>query len=50
MIDSRLSFYTKFGDVFAYACNALAVGIAGWAWWRRRSRREEIVAIRKEKS
>jgi apolipoprotein N-acyltransferase len=50
MMDSRLSFYTKFGDVFAYACDALAVGIAGWAWWRRRSRREEIAAVRKEKS
>jgi apolipoprotein N-acyltransferase len=36
MIDGRLSFYTKFGDVFAYVCDALAVGIAVWAWRKPR--------------
>ena len=32
MIDGRLQFYTKFGDVFAYMCDVFAVGIAVWAW------------------
>jgi apolipoprotein N-acyltransferase len=36
MIDGRLSFYTKFGDVFAYTCDAVALGIAAWAFWKPR--------------
>jgi apolipoprotein N-acyltransferase len=45
MIDPRLSFYTRFGDIFAYGCDALAVGIAVRAWWEKR-----IVNPRKEES
>jgi apolipoprotein N-acyltransferase len=35
MIDSRLSFYTRFGDLFAYVCDVLALAIAIGAWWKR---------------
>jgi apolipoprotein N-acyltransferase len=45
MIDGRLSFYTKFGDVFAYVCNAIAVGIAVWSWWKPRG-----LNVKKEES
>jgi apolipoprotein N-acyltransferase len=34
MIDRRLTFYTKFGDVFAETCVAGSAIIAGWAWWK----------------
>jgi apolipoprotein N-acyltransferase len=45
MIDARLTFYTKFGDVFAYMCDAFAVGIAIFAWWRLR-----VPQVKKEES
>ncbi len=45
MIDGRLSFYTKFGDVFAYMCDVFAVGIAVWAWRKARGTK-----VKKEES
>lgn len=35
MVDSRLSFYTRFGDLFAFACVAASAGIAARAWIHR---------------
>lgn len=39
MLDSRLSFYTRFGDLFACVCmavTAVMAVIAMTSWWRRR--------------
>jgi apolipoprotein N-acyltransferase len=36
MIDGRLSFYTRFGDVFAWACVGGSGAMAAWAWKNRR--------------
>jgi apolipoprotein N-acyltransferase len=41
MIDSRLTFYTRFGDVFAFLCVAGAAGIWAWAWWTRKKNRPQ---------
>jgi apolipoprotein N-acyltransferase len=35
MIDRRLSFYTRFGDVFAWACVGASAMIVAWAWINR---------------
>jgi apolipoprotein N-acyltransferase len=35
MVDSRLSFYTRFGDLFAFACVGASAAVAVWAWLRR---------------
>jgi len=36
MIDGRLSFYTRFGDVFAWGCVGGSGVMAAWAWKTRR--------------
>jgi apolipoprotein N-acyltransferase len=36
MIDNRLTFYTKFGDIFAETCAALSAIIAVWAFAKRK--------------
>jgi apolipoprotein N-acyltransferase len=36
MIDNRLTFYTKFGDIFAETCAALTTIIAAWAFSKRK--------------
>jgi apolipoprotein N-acyltransferase len=36
MIDNRLTFYTKFGDIFAETCAGLSTIIAAWAFWKRK--------------
>jgi apolipoprotein N-acyltransferase len=36
MIDGRLSFYTVYGDLFAFACVGATGLLAGWAWWTRK--------------
>lgn len=44
-LDNRLTFYTCFGDVFAYICAAVSTLIAVGAiagWWRRRRRTNGI--------
>lgn len=36
MLDERVTFYTRFGDVFAYACTAVSILLAAWGvvrWW-----------------
>jgi apolipoprotein N-acyltransferase len=40
MLDDRLTFYTRAGDVFADFCVILSVGVAWAAWLRRHSRNE----------
>jgi apolipoprotein N-acyltransferase len=43
MIDGRLSFYTQYGDLFAYACLGGTVLLSGWAWWsRNRPSKQEV--------
>lgn len=39
MIDRRLTFYTKFGDVFAETCVGGSAILAAWASWKHRRRR-----------
>jgi apolipoprotein N-acyltransferase len=41
MIDNRLTFYTRFGDLFAFGCVGGTALMAGWAWWRRRRMRKK---------
>jgi apolipoprotein N-acyltransferase len=41
MIDRRLTFYTKFGDVFAFACDGITVAIAVAAWWAAHKRKKD---------
>jgi apolipoprotein N-acyltransferase len=36
MIDRRLTFYTKFGDIFVEGCAVASAIIAAWAWWKRK--------------
>ncbi|HEY1922331.1 MAG TPA: apolipoprotein N-acyltransferase, partial [Tepidisphaeraceae bacterium] len=36
MIDGRLTFYTRFGDIFAETCTGLTAIIAAWAFWKRK--------------
>ena len=39
MLDGRISFYTRFGDVFAYLCAAATAGLSIaslWRWWNHR--------------
>jgi apolipoprotein N-acyltransferase len=36
MIDGRLTFYTRFGDIFAETCALASAIIAAWAWWKRK--------------
>lgn len=38
MIDRRLSFYTRYGDVFAFGCDFFAVAVAARAYWKRPAR------------
>jgi apolipoprotein N-acyltransferase len=35
MIDPRLTFYTRFGDCFAWLCNFSTLAIILWTWSRR---------------
>jgi apolipoprotein N-acyltransferase len=35
MIDSRLSFYTQFGDLFAFVCVGATAAMAGWAMFAK---------------
>jgi apolipoprotein N-acyltransferase len=39
MLDSRLTFYTRVGDIFADGCIVLSVAIATAAWMRRKGER-----------
>ena len=39
-LEDRVTFYTRFGDVFAYLCDAatlVVIGIGIAQWWKRRS-------------
>jgi apolipoprotein N-acyltransferase len=36
MIDGRLTFYTRFGDIFAETCALASAIIAARAWWKRK--------------
>jgi apolipoprotein N-acyltransferase len=44
MIDSRLSFYTRYGDLFAFACVGGTILLSGWAWWTRKKPTKQEVA------
>jgi apolipoprotein N-acyltransferase len=43
MIDARLSFYTRYGDLFAFVCVGGTVLLSAWAWWKRKkSQKTEV--------
>ena len=41
MIDRRLTFYTKFGDLFAGACVGGSAILAAWAWFEYKACKEQ---------
>lgn len=44
MIDSRLSFYTQFGDLFAFVCVGATAAMAGWAMFAK-AKKKKTTAI-----
>ena len=42
LVDSRISWYSRFGDVFALTVGVFAAVLAGWLAWKRPKKKERV--------